>query len=430
MRPQKRSRAGDEDPSSSSFVVDVGGGLELEMEEGVLVVPPERGANAARRTFPSPPPPPPPPPPAPAIDEHATVESIARSVRVTKREADAMEASIQGTLAWYVARRGLNAYLPEFDKLLAEIMLLEVDDDVVKQFLERYAPEVAIPASFEGRRARLLDLCRTMDPRSEGAEGWLSRLSQSLGSRLTGSVVGAAVGHSMYQSPEDLMIDMIWGTTRSNEAMRYGSITEDVACEIYEQAMTLLTGGRIQIEHRGLMMASRRLECGRDPETGEPTYEGWCGVSPDGIAKIVGADGKTVVAERLIEIKCPFYSQRNFYSDRAKYAKLGIAEYYYDQIQAIMGLVELSRTDFVVHLPDRTQILGYTYNSEYFEDLFAKMRDFWFNRYLPVAVMRARGMLRRGMLETVDCEALDALDAEIERSVRAELDAIRVGIAE
>lgn len=273
------------------------------------------------------------------LDANATQESIIASVCVDPTQASEIESFEQGTDAWLESRRGSQA------KLTSGTLLSD-----------RFIQE---GTTFSFKAARL-----------------------------SASVFGAAVGHSEYASPQDLIRDMLWGTVEQNDAMRYGSVTEDVACEIFERAWFLLSGGSVGVEHRGLMLSVPQLW-----DSKSQMYGGWCGVSPDGLVRLGNISPRMT---QLLEIKCPYYNQRNFYSDRPKHAEFGIPQYYYDQIQGIMGLLNLSRSYFVVHLPTRTQVLTYDADPSYFTALFEKMKYFWFNQYVPAALACAHGKLPRG----------------------------------
>jgi hypothetical protein len=294
-----------------------------------------------------------------AIEPAVTAKELAERMRVTEEEARAVEFYEQGTEAWLLSRRGTQTRLPSG-----------------KMFGDTLDP--AVPHAFRP-------------------------------GRLTASNFGTAVGHNKYAPPDTLVEDMLWGTVVSNEAMRYGSMMEPKACEVFEWWTFLLCGGNLHVEHRGLMLACPALW---DPHT--QTYEGWCGTSPDGIirpwnrgageagpgANLQSETGPAAppLPSSLLEIKCPSVNKRTFYSERSGNERFGIPHYYYDQIMGICGLQRLPDAYFVVHLPDRTQIGWYAFNAPYFDELARGMRHFWFERYLPAATKCARGELRVGQV--------------------------------
>lgn len=304
------------------------------------------------------------------LDANATTKQLIESVRVSESQAAKLCAAEQGTEAWLIARRGSQARMSD-GTLLSD-----------KQLKEH-----GTAAPFRA-------------------------------ARLTASVFGTALGHNKYASEEDLIKDMLWGTVQPNADMAYGSMMEDVACEVFEKMLFLLSGGATKVEHAGLMLDAPTLRCGTDPESGEAVYEGWAGTSPDGLVH-VPCDTKV----QLLEIKCPSRNKSNFYSDRNAHQRFCIPWYYYDQIQGIMGLRKLSTSYFVVYLPDRTQILKYEFNAPYFKSLLNGLRDFWYTRYIPEALACARGEIARGHLRAdADLSTeLEDIHGSVERWIETEL---------
>jgi len=300
-------------------------------------------------------------PMCPVLEANVSAAELISRMRVTAEEADVIERYDQGTTEWLLSRRGTQTRLKD------------------GRF---YSDTVPKPLCF-------------------------------LPGRLTASNFGTAVGHNKYSGADKLIEDMLWGVVVSNDAMRYGSEMEPVACDVFETALFFLTGGAMHVEHRGLMLACPAIY---DEESN--TYEGWCGTSPDGIihwkegASQAGTTTTTTTSSippspprpwahppghrSLLEIKCPSVNKRNFYSERYGNERFGIPHYYYDQIMGICGLQHLGEAFFVVHLPDRTQVLKFAFDAAYFAELFAGMRRFWFEEYLPAALACAHGRLVQG----------------------------------
>ena len=188
--------------------------------------------------------------------------------------------------------------------------------------------------------------------------------------RLTASNFGAAAGHNPYCTPRQLLKQMIWsGSFEGNEATRYGTNEEPVACKIY---FTFLRQHHpdARIEHPNLLISST-----------EPHL----GCSPDGVVTINGV-------RFLLEIKCPF--KKSFYGK--------IPPYYYDQITGMMALLHLPFTDFVVKCPHSTNVQRYVFNSAYWEkELKPALDQFYFQQLLPRLVWKEQGKLENGELEPV-----------------------------
>ena len=191
--------------------------------------------------------------------------------------------------------------------------------------------------------------------------------------RLTASNFGSAANHNPYKQPEGLVGDMLWSTFKGNAATQYGSDREQVACDIYELHMKLTEDKTVWVQHQGLWIVQQM-----------PMF----GLSVDGLVHI---DDKV----QLLEIKCPY--RKRFYP--------GIPHYYADQIQGIMGFLDIMGSgvdwaDFVVYTPAATRVERYAFQKEYFyEELLPAMLDWYRNVFLPVALMYERGELKTGFIE-------------------------------
>lgn len=290
----------------------------------------------------------------------------------------------------------------------------------------------------------------------QGTEEWL--LARMF--RASGSTILKFVGFSDYKNIpdiddafDDFCVDKFFGFTKSNEFMSHGSITEDHARDVYEQAMYFATGGRLHVEERGFMVR---------PETG-----GWCGASPDGIiflrqpnpklskdafdaiheddaitAKLDDPDTvedhprcKYVQRRMLLEIKCPAYwitTKPSTYPERRKYQNNrwgGIPDAYYAQIQYLSALestetvsdrARIRHQHFVIYLPNRTQVLLYQSNPTYQKGLMRVAQAMYYGKFVPLAIQFLRGELPFGMLRPMDKVTL--------RSRMKNLDSVTGGI--
>lgn len=183
---------------------------------------------------------------------------------------------------------------------------------------------------------------------------------------LTASNFGAAVGHNPYQSPENLVKEKLWSTFQGNYATAYGTIHEDDARhegEVFVQEAY----GPSTFEYPNLMKVAS---------------EPWIAVSPDGIAK-------TPHGTFLFEFKCPLKD-----TDAHPYAKYKycMPEYYFDQVQGILGFYNeflnqpISAALFVVWQKHQTWITKVPYEKAYFQDLYSKLKGWYFEMYLPALV--------------------------------------------
>jgi hypothetical protein len=70
---------------------------------------------------------------------------------------------------------------------------------------------------------------RNLAALDQGTTEWLDARRN----RLTGSNFGAAAGHNKWKSPEGLAHDMLYATFKGNDATRWGTAHEPVACDEY-----------------------------------------------------------------------------------------------------------------------------------------------------------------------------------------------------
>lgn len=299
------------------------------------------------------------------------------------------------------------------------------------QFMDRY---VHVDNALAQRLAGL----------EQGTEEWLFARKF----RASGSTIMKMLGYNDYSNvpnvddaTNDFIIDKLWGYTLSNEFMEYGSVTEDIACDVYEWALFFVTGGRFRVDHRGFMVR---------PETG-----GWCGASPDGISFYTipnpGFDPKTPPSEAftatlndspeaendprcqwmerrlLLEIKCPAYwltRSPTTYEERPKYNtnRFGAPIAYYGQIQYLSALEStdedsrkhITTQHFCVHLPERTQLLQYRSNKLFQRGMMLAAKPIYYDKFVPLALKYMRGDLRFGMLEEMDTVRVHARLRDIE----------------
>jgi putative phage-type endonuclease len=196
--------------------------------------------------------------------------------------------------------------------------------------------------------------------------------------RISGSTVASLVDLSPYSTYDEWVVDKLFFFTQSNAAMRHGSRKEAHARQVFEDAMGVLGGGKsISCVERGFMI--------------NPDMGGWAGASPDGLVQIGEASA-------ILEIKCPYYDKTSFYSDRAKYDlnPWGIPEQYYCQIQYLMHLLGRRIAYFVVHLPEKTQIMYFRYNPDFATALYETARDVFYRKFLPTAVAYFQGRIPFG----------------------------------
>jgi hypothetical protein len=210
--------------------------------------------------------------------------------------------------------------------------------------------------------------------------------------RMTASNYGAAVGHNKYASTRSLLKNLLWDDFKGNAATEHGTKCEPVAAQIYEKFVHLQVQQQQQQQQQ--QPPETFVPMSTDPTTKpgvEFYYPGlivcqkypWLAVSPDGLPCINGI-------RFLLEIKCPFNGKLYPF----------IPQYYYDQVQGIMGILKLPFCDFVVWTHRYTQIRRIAFDVNYWRDfLFPQLQTFYMNEYLPRLILKQRGLLKKGELE-------------------------------
>lgn len=225
---------------------------------------------------------------------------------------------------------------------------------------------------------------------------------------LTASSFGAAAGHNAYQSPQALLVDKLWGTFKGNAATAYGSFHEADA-EARFMKWATKSDPSTSLTTTGL------LKCLEKP---------WLGVSPDGLLwrqlleahEPINLVWRGTGANRtleLIEYKCPAYKKYTEDHPYSKY-KHNVPDYYYDQVQGIMGLLndhldddfgcpelagrpKITAAWFVVWQPNQTFITRCPFDADYWtKDLLPALSNWWFGQYLPALVHKENGLLTFG----------------------------------
>jgi hypothetical protein len=253
--------------------------------------------------------------------------------------------------------------------------------------------------------------------------------------RLTASNFGSAAGFNPYQSPKQLLQELLWGSFEGNRATRWGTIMEDVAKmdyikHMYDQHfMTARRIGELRKNHDVTPFECKVWECGLTVFEDAPFLAG----SPDGIVHTNTFDGKEI--RILLEIKCPGPDPKEPYANQPAYKEskhadipAGIPPYYYCQIQGLMAIFKLRYSDFVVKtvaalpeacqatldagdtwnpllsecVPSRLHVTRYEFNPSFWESvLFPRLQHFYYNLYVPALALQKENRLKPGEIEEV-----------------------------
>ena len=206
---------------------------------------------------------------------------------------------------------------------------------------------------------------------------------------LTGSDFGSAAGSNPFCSPQELVTKKLWNSFAGNDATKWGSTCEPLAGEAF------LAWARATLDPEAKLHSFGLLKWSPTP---------WLAVSPDGVLE--WTDGGERVFD-LVEFKCP----TRISTEGHPYAKYphDTPPYYRDQMLGIWGLANenggievdgaprpLRDAWFVVWQPTTLWVTPTSFQTSDWTELRAKLRKWFFGRFLPALVWNFHGMLERG----------------------------------
>jgi len=171
--------------------------------------------------------------------------------------------------------------------------------------------------------------------------------------RVTGSVVGAALGVNPYMTQDALIRRLVrlWHGAESefngNIATEYGSLNEPIA----QLAYTTKTGNLVN-------------ECGFSVH---PEHD-WLGASPDGIFE------NNMGEQCILEIKCPFGLRNELLP---QFKPLAEQPHYYAQVQIEMACTGIKQSHFYQWNKYGDSLEIVTFNQEWFDDAIIKLLAFY-----------------------------------------------------
>lgn len=215
---------------------------------------------------------------------------------------------------------------------------------------------------------------------------------------ITASDFGAAIGSNPYSSPTDLVKKKLWETFVGNAATRWGTAHEPHAEEAF------LAWARENVDPEAELFTLGLTKWSAAP---------WIGVSPDGI--LLYKRGGQLCGD-LVEYKCPTRAPDGSHP-YVKYPSC-TPPYYRHQMLGIWGLynthggvqvqykntthhlASLQAAWFVVWQPKTLWIVQHEFSmSEWQNDMFPKLRAWYFTQYLPALVWNYNWKLEHGDTE-------------------------------
>jgi len=255
--------------------------------------------------------------------------------------------------------------------------------------------------------------------------------------RITGSTIGSILGLNKYQSPQQLLKQLLWGTFKGNAATAYGNENEDFVQESLEHLLKSYFVGQV---FNGKRVKSFVIE---NPGLVINLHVPYMAMSPDGVLVVKYEDGTT---ERvLLEYKAP-YSRRNYRfateeEDAENIAKKGtpkkvadiyasqitpgldstkrpIPKYYTPQLCYGMHILNLNHAFFVSWVPVRStsgvvkksedifttpsgtiQFTHLARNAAFETKMVEEVKRFWHKEYVPRLAMKELGQLTDGFID-------------------------------
>lgn len=166
--------------------------------------------------------------------------------------------------------------------------------------------------------------------------------------KVTGSRIGAILGHSPWSTREDVMREFIkshQGIERDdhdNVAMQWGRDHEDLAITKYEAVTGNLVSRSNFVVH--------------------PDLPDLIGVSPDGLV-----DDGLHTKKRLLEVKCPY----------SKKVPPVVPDHYIDQVQLSMEVLDCDVCDFFYWTPTETKLFHVERDPEWFKATLPIIYEFF-----------------------------------------------------
>ncbi len=171
--------------------------------------------------------------------------------------------------------------------------------------------------------------------------------------RVTGSVVGAALGVNPYMTPDALIRRLVrlWHGAESefngNIATEYGTLHEPIAI------MDYINKTGCVIDEVGFIV--------------HPEHE-WLGASPDGIATNLHDQ------KYILEVKCPFGLRNDLLPE---FKSLEQQPHYYAQVQIEMACTGIKQAHFYQWNKYGDSLEIVTFNQEWFDDAIVKLYKFY-----------------------------------------------------
>jgi hypothetical protein len=232
---------------------------------------------------------------------------------------------------------------------------------------------------------------------------------------ITASIFGSAAGNNKYSSPKALVLDKLWNSFKGNTFTQFGTFHEPDARASFEGLIQGELRKTLDLIHGSDNYSYELYETGLIKHHEQP----WMAVSPDGILKLTSKERTTYI---VVEYKCP---ARLRDCEEHPYSKSpnNVPEYYMDQIQGIMGLFNkfpdlLGQEEnlqegpqltgsgpqwafFVVWQKHQFHVTLVPYKKDYYNlELEPKLRNWFFELYLPFAVLKHNGLLIENTMTT------------------------------
>jgi len=288
------------------------------------------------------------------------------------------------------------------------------DEDSEQSFEKEVFEPLSVRTFYDQYVSRTYEQCHAEYDAPQRSIAWLEARKYCI----TASNFGTAIGNNKYASGKTLVQEKLWNTFQGNEFTMYGTFHEPDASKTFQELLAYdlyptlehlyakKYGKASNIPLKWALLESGLIKSHECP---------WIAVSPDGILFVIGSEGPLYT---IVEYKCPARMRHSQAHPYASY-KHNIPEYYFDQMQGIMGYmneytylynyirkglsvswqplavnVHHDYAFFVVWQPHQVHVTLVPFQQNYYSQILKEgLHDWYFRTYLPMAVLKHNQLL-------------------------------------
>lgn len=214
--------------------------------------------------------------------------------------------------------------------------------------------------------------CKLISTFPQRSDEWINARKYCI----TASDFGSVIGENPYESPRMFLKKKTMCSFQGNTFTEYGKQNEIHAKDCFLEWFA-------SFDPTATFREVNLIKFHQTP---------WMAVSPDGLIDTI--DNQV----DLVEFKCPAKCKDTNVHPYNKYPK-NTPPQYYAQIQGIAGYlksngIQIRNIWFVVWQPKRMYITLHSFDEEYYNNMFNKLKKFYFDHLLPCFTKKYNGQLR------------------------------------